>query len=157
MAGAALTHADLAIKLVVEGGLRIAQGKNPSEMPVQGLPLNDEEKAKAGANPHALVVFYPVGETGVFMQMHGSHMRVWYTGVDCEGVVSVLEQAIHRAYPNATFKDEQPHLSAHGTNVRLYRVPIDAKHYADVEATYPIDKRARQQFAVRIHAMQEQS
>lgn len=155
MAGAALTHAELAIKLVVEGGLRIAQGKNPSEMPVEALPLTPEEKVKAGANQHALVVFYPVGESGVFMQMHSSHMRVWYTDVDCDGVVAALEQAIQRAYPGASFVDEQPHLTAHATNVRLYRVPLDDTHYADVEAAFPIDRRARQHFTVRIHAMEQ--
>jgi hypothetical protein len=151
---AALTHAELAIKLVVEGGLRIAQGKNPSEMPVKAVPLTAEEREKAGANPEALVVFYPVGDTGVFMQMHGNHMRVWYAGEDCDGVVAALEQAIRRAYPEATFLDDQPHMVAHGTNVRLYRVPLDAKHFANVEATFPIDRRVTQRFTVRIHTME---
>lgn len=154
MAGA-FTHAELAIKLVVEGGLRIAQGKTPSEMPVKAVPLTAEEREKAGANPDALVVFYPVGDTGVFMQMHGNHMRVWYAGEDCDGVVAALEQAIQRAYPGATFQDEQPHLVAHGTNVRLYRVPLDAKHFAKIEVTFPIDRRVKQRFIVRIHAMEQ--
>lgn len=155
MAADALTHAEMAIKLVVEGGLRIVHGQNPSKMPVEGVPLTTEEKTKAGANPKALVVFYPVGETGVFMQMHANNMRVWYNDADCDGVVAALEQAIHRAYPGASFVDEQPHLSAHGINVRLYRVPIDDKRYADVEAAFPIDRRVRQQFVVRIHAMEQ--
>jgi len=154
--GVALTHADLAVRLVVDGALRIAHGKTPAQMPVQAVPLNDEEKAKADANPDALVVFYPVGETGVFMQMHGNHARVWYTGADCDGVVAMLEKAINKAYPAATFKDEQPHLSAHGTNVRLYHVPVDPKHFVSVEATYPIDRRVRQQFAVRVHALEKE-
>lgn len=155
MAGPALTHAQMAVKLVVDGALRIAQGKLPEKMPVEAVPLTDEEKKKASAAPHALAVFYPVGETGVFMQMHGNHVRVWYTDIDCDGVVEMLEKAIHQAHPSATFKDEQPHLSAPGLNVRLYHVPIDSTHFANVEATFPIDRRVRQQFVVRVHAMEE--
>jgi hypothetical protein len=153
--GAALTHAELAVKLVVDGALRIAQGKTPAEMPVKALPLTDEEKARADANPEALVVFYPAGDTGVFMQMHGNHVRVWYTGAETDGAVALLEKAIHKAHPNATFKDEQPHLTAHGMNARLYRVPIDDTHYLAVETTFPIDKRVRQQFIVRVHALEQ--
>lgn len=151
---APLTHQELAIKLVVEGALRVVTGKTPSEMPVQALPLTDAEKEKAGANPKALVVFYPAGDTGVFMQMLGHQARVWFIGVDCDGVVAKLEQAINQAYPGSTFNDEKPHMFAPKTNVRLYQVPVDDKRFAQIEATYPIDREARQQFAVRIYALE---
>jgi hypothetical protein len=151
---AALTHQDMAIKLVVEGALRIVRGQKPAQMPIEALPLTDEEKEKAGANPKALVVFYPVGDTGVFLQMLGHQARVWFTGADCDGVVAKLEQAINTAYPGSTFNEEKPHMFAPKTNVRLYNVPVDDKRFATVEATYPIDREAKQQFAVRVYALE---
>jgi hypothetical protein len=114
--------------------------------------LSPEEKERAGANPSALAVFYPLGGTGVFMQMHSSQARIWYVGENCDEAVATLEQAINRAYPAATFVDQQVHPDGPHINVRLYRVPIDAKRFIDVEATYPIDRNARQQFVVRLHA-----
>jgi hypothetical protein len=154
MAQPGLTHADLAIKLVVDGALRMAQGKDPAQMPVTGMPLDKAQKAKAGAAPGALAVLYPVGEDGVFMQMHGNHFRVWYAGQNCDGVVAALEQAIKRAFPKATFRDEQPHPEVRGFNQRFYDVPFDAKHFASVEATYPIDRTIAQRFVVRVHMLE---
>jgi hypothetical protein len=147
-----LTHAQFVAKLVTEGCLRIAQGKLPEKMPVEAVILTPEQKQKAGAHPQALAVFYPLGETGVFMQMRGSQARVWYNGENCDDAVATLEQAIQRAFPAATFVDQQTHPDGAHINVRLYRVPITEGRFIDVETTYPIERGPRQQFVVRLHA-----
>ena len=152
MAGPNLSHAQFVAKLVTEGCLRIAQGKLPEKMPVEAVIMTPEQKQKAGAHPQALAVFYPLGETGVFMQMRGSQARVWYNGEDCDDAVATLEQAIRRAFPAATFLDQQTHPDGAHIHVRLYRVPITDARFIDVEATYPIERRERQQFVVRLHA-----
>ena len=41
-----------------------------------------------------------------------------------------------------------------GMRVRLYNVPVDAKHFASVEVTYPTTPEARKQFIIRVHAQQ---
>jgi len=148
---AELTHAELTAKLVAEGCLNIVQGRMPAQMPVQALPLPEVEKKQAGANPDALVVFYPVGETGVFFQMDGHQARVWYKGVNTEGAVATLERAILAAHPNAKFIQHSPH-PTQGTGVRLYRLDVDPKHFAVIEATFPIDRTLPQKFSVRVYA-----
>ena len=148
-----LTHAEFAAKLVVEGCVPIVEGKTPGKMPIEALPLDEATKAKVGANPGSLAVFYPLGETGVFMQMHGSNARVWYTDVNTDGALETLERALLAAYPQATFNAESAHPTA-GMSVRLYRIEFAGKHFADIEATYPITTGVRQQFVVRVHANQ---
>jgi hypothetical protein len=147
---AELTHAELAAKLVAEGFLNIVQGRLPAQIPVPALPLeNAEEKRLAGASPTALVVHYPVGESGVFLQMDGHQARVWYHSVDTDGAVATLEKAIIAAHPNAKFVQHAPH-SVTGMGVRVYRLEVDAKRFATIEATFPIDRTLQQRFSVRV-------
>jgi hypothetical protein len=155
MAPPALTHADLLATLVAEGFLAIVQGKLPAKVPVQALPLSDEEKVRAHAAKEALVVFYPVGETGVFFQLGKSRAAVWYDGVNCDGALKTLERALKAAYPRYTFVREAPFEESPGTNVRIYRVDTDAKHFVDLEVMHPATKKARQQFMVRMTAWEK--
>lgn len=146
-----LTHAEFAAKLVVDGCVPIVEGKTPGKMPIEGMPLDDAAKAAADAHPGSLAVFYPVGDSGVFMQMHGSNARVWYKGVSTDGALETLEKAIQRAYPQAVFRSQVEH-TLPGMSVRLYRIEFGGKHFADIEASYPTTLDVPQQFVVRVHA-----
>jgi len=146
-----LTHAEFAAKLVVEGCVPIVEGKTPGKMPIEGLPLDDATKAAVDAHPGSLAVFYPVGESGVFLQMHDANARVWYKGVNTDGALETLEKAIQLAYPQATFKSQVEHTMP-GMSVRLYRVEFGGKRFADIEASYPTTPDVPQQFVVRVHA-----
>jgi hypothetical protein len=150
---AELTHAELTAKLVAEGCLNIVQGRPPAKMPVEALVLGKEDKEVAGANPDALVVFYPVGDTGVFMQMGGHQARVWYHNVDTDGALETLEKAIYAAHGNARFVTHSPHPTP-GMGTRLYRLEVDPKRFAVIEATFPIDRTLPQQFVVRVYAQE---
>lgn len=154
MAAPALTHAELAAMLVAEGCLPMAQGKMPAKMPIEALPLHDEERARAGVPPGGVAVFYPVGETGVFMHFGGSQASVWYEHVDCEGAVATLEQALNRAAPTLHFEKEAPHPDVPGMNVRLYRLEVDTKHLVKIEAVHPLRGEARQRFIVNLQALE---
>lgn len=152
MAKPGQAHADMIATLVAEGFLRIVEGKLPAKVSVEAVPLNDEEKARIRAAPEALVVFYPVEETGVFLQLGKSRAVAWYDGVDCSVAVPTLERALKAAHSSLKFVSETPHSDTPGVNVRIYRVEPDAKHYVDLEVMHPAGKTARQQFMVRMTA-----
>ena len=154
MAPPALTHADLLATLVAEGCLRIVRGQMPEKMPVEAIVLDEQHRKKLDIPTGALAVFYPVGETGVFMQMHGAHARIWYMGVDTDGALATFERELHRAHPAATFTVQRSHPDVPGMNVRTYQVEVDATHFVSVEVTYPIDSQMKQQFIVRLHGRQ---
>ncbi|MBL8544193.1 MAG: hypothetical protein JNJ63_10345 [Hyphomonadaceae bacterium] len=153
MAEPDLTHAQLTAKLVVEGCLRIMEGKDPGAMPIGAVPLEPEEAKAAGVEPGGLAVFYPLGATGVLFYMRGAGARVWFNNEDCDGALETLEIALRNAYPKATFSQQVEH-TVPDMNVRLYNVPIDDVYFASVEVTYPITRAARKQFIVRVHAQQ---
>lgn len=152
MAPSSLTHADLLAMLVAQGFLAIVEGKPPAKVPVEAVPLSDEEKSRVHAAKDALVVFYPVGDTGVFMQLGKSRGAVWFDGVNTDGALQKLERALKASYPRHKFVEEKPFPDAPGVNVRIYRVETDAKHYVDLEVMHPASKKARQQFMVRMTA-----
>lgn len=152
MAKPGQAHADFLAKLVAEGFLPMMQGKPPAKMPLEALPLTDEEKERAGAAKEALVVFYPVEDTGVFLQLGRSRAAVWYSGVDCGPALPTLERALKARYPSLKFIEENAHTESPGVNVRIYRFEPDPKHYADLEVMLPASKKARQQFMVRMTA-----
>ena len=152
MADPNLTHSQFVAKLVAEGLLSIVQGKLPAEMPIKAVPMTPEEKMKAGANPEALAVFYPLGGSGVFMQMRGAQARIWYVGENCDTAVEELEKAIKRAFPTAGFTNQRVHPDGPHTHVRLYHVPISERRFITVEATYSVDRTVLQKFVVRLHA-----
>jgi hypothetical protein len=149
-----LTHAELAAMLVAEGCLPMAQGKQPAKMPVEALPLQNEERERIQARPDGLAVFYPVGETGVFMEFGGNSASVWYEQVDCEGAVATLEQALNRAAPSVRFEKEAPHPDVSGMNVRFYRLETDSKRFVKIEVVHPVSREARQRFVVNLHALE---
>jgi len=150
---AGLTHADLTAKLVLEGCLRIAEGKELGKMPVEALPLTGAEMAAAGVDPGGLALFYALGETGVFFNIRGAHARVWFNNEDCDGALETFERALQAAYPQARFAQQVDH-PVPGMRVRLYRVDLDKKHLVDLEVTYPMSQDAMRQFIVRVHAQE---
>ncbi len=152
MAKPGQAHADFVAKLAAEGYLPIVQGKLPAKMPVEALPLTNEEKARIKAPAESLVVFYPVEDTGVFLQLGSSRAVAWYEGVPCDNAVATVERAFKNANATLKFVEEKAHPEARGMDVRIYRVETDAKHFVDVEMMFPADKKARQRFMVYMTA-----
>lgn len=152
MAKPGQAHAEFLAKLVAESCLPILQGKLPAKMPVEAVPLTDDEKARVRAAPQALVVFYPVEDTGVFLQLGSSRAVAWYDGVPSDNALATLERAFKEVKPRITFIEEKPFTEAAGTSVRIYRLDIAQGRYADLEVMYPSSKKARQQFMVRMTA-----
>jgi hypothetical protein len=155
VAAPALTHAEFLATLVAEGYLPIAQGKLPTRMPIEALPLTEEEKKRAGATPGSLVVFYPVGDTGVFLQLGNSRAVVWYEGVNCDGALATLERTLQRAHPAVTFVGGAPLPESTDVNVRLYRLELDEKRAVELEVMYPSSSAVHQRFVVHLAAWEK--
>ena len=154
MAEPKLTHAEFAAKLVLEGCLPIVAGKPLSKMPIEALPLQREELQRLGLDPAGLAVFYPLGETGVFLYMQGSNARVWFSEADCDTALKTFERALTRAHPKAKFTQQIKHPEERGMSARLCRLELDKKHLADIVVTYPTDRAAKQQFLVHVQALE---
>ncbi len=154
MAAPGLSHAQLAAKLAVDGVLPILDGKpRRDQIPVPALPLEREEKAKLGLPADSLAVFYPLGDTGVFLSMKGSSARVWYFGVNTDGALETFERALRDAYPKtSTFHSQTEHPDVSGMSVRLYHVDFTPEIMAELEVTYPTTLGVKQQFIIRVHA-----
>ena len=152
MAEPNFTHAEFAAKLVLEGCLPIVAGKPLSKMPIEALPLQREEQLRLGLDPAGLSVFYPLGETGVFLHMKGSRARVWFGEADCDTAVKIFERELKRDHPKAKLTKQVKHPEERDMSVRIYRVEFDKNHLADIELTYPTGKAAKQQFWARVHA-----
>ncbi|MFO1018967.1 MAG: hypothetical protein U1E03_15330 [Hyphomonadaceae bacterium] len=153
MAAPALTHAELAIKLVVEGCLPMVEGKQPAPMPIAAAPLGAAEKARLHVPETAMLVFYPIGETGVFMQAQGADAMVWYAGENCDGVLDAFETKLKRHYPEATLTSQDEYRPP-GMRKRLYHIELGGKRVVDLEAIYPVSTQIPQEFVVRVYAQE---
>jgi hypothetical protein len=149
----ALTHADLAAQLVAEGALAIAQGKMPTKMPVEAYALSTEERRRVAADRGDLVVCYPVGESGVFLEMGGAVSRVWYEGVEAVGAIDTLDRALRKAKASKLSESNHPDLP--GMKKREYRVDIDIRRFVKISATYPANKNVKQAFVVQLFAQEQ--
>lgn len=149
----ALTHADLAAKLVAEGALAISQGRQPAKMPVEAVVLSAEERKRIAANPGEFAVFYPVGESGVFLELGGSIARVWYEGVDAVGAIDTLDRALSKV--KVSRLSDSAHEKLKGMKRREYRVELDAKRFVKLSVTYPANKKVKQAFVVQLFAQEQ--
>lgn len=148
----ALTHADLAAQLVAEGALAISQGRQPAKMPIEAVVLSPEERKRIAANPGELAVFYPVGDTGVFLEFGGAVSRVWYEGVDAVGAIDTLDRALSKV--KASRLSDKAHEKLKDMKRREYRVDLDAKHFVKLSVTYPANKKVKQAFVVQLFAQE---
>lgn len=155
MAGPALTHAQLAAKLAVDGVLPIVEGKTrQDQIPIPAHPLNAETKARLDLPADSLAVFYPLSETGVFMMLNGASARVWYAGENTDGALEVFERKLREGYPSALFSLQNDHPEVKDMSVRLYHIDFTPQLMAEVEVTYPTALNIPQQFIIRVHARQ---
>jgi hypothetical protein len=149
----ALTHADLAAQLVAQGALAIAKRQLPAKMPVEAVVLDAEERKRIAANPGELAVFYPVGDSGVFLELGGAISRVWYEGVDAVGAIDTLDRALGKV--KASRLSDSAHEKLRDMKRREYRVDLDAKHFVKLSVTYPANKAVKQAFVVQLFAQEK--
>ncbi|MBC7768962.1 MAG: hypothetical protein H7124_09255 [Phycisphaerales bacterium] len=137
MLGGKIKHSELAARIIVEGALTILQGKTPpGQLPVKPEVLSDREAEDLGLPPGGTVLCYPLGEKGVFFDMVGSRMVVWYNGADADRATGVLDAALKKAYPSTKLVIDAEHPQQSDLRVRAYDVKLSEGLMATIEVSY---------------------
>lgn len=147
-APAAMSHSQLATKLVVEGCLAHVAGDVQGKMPVIPIPLTMLERADIGLKQGGQTLFYPLSQTGVFLDLDGATATVWFTSDESDQALGALETAIKRAYPGAKQLKDEPHPTDARLRARSYQVELGNSRMALVQIEYP--NKGGVQFRARV-------
>jgi len=134
---AKIKHSELAARIIVEGALGSLKGEQPKgQLPVKPEVLTDREAEDLGLPPGGTVLYYPLADKGVFFDMAGSRMVVWYSGGDAEHGPGVLDAALKRAYSSTKQVIDAAHPTESDLRVRAYDVKLGEGLMATIEVTY---------------------
>ncbi|MGE0596875.1 MAG: hypothetical protein AB7P07_10935 [Hyphomonadaceae bacterium] len=157
----AITPAELATRLVVEASLPMIQDKvQGSPLPVQGRVLTAEDRVRRGmadalainTGPQSTTISYDAGGEEVLFDLHSSQASVLFFRGDSDRAITLLDQALKRAYPQAVQEQDIAHPDANGMRVRLYRIQLDPALIATIEASYPAPGGGAKQFIARVRS-----
>lgn len=150
MTGAAqLTNSKLAAQLV-EGCLAHISGNLPNKISIASIPATDLERASVGLQQGGQTMFYPLADSGVFIDLHGAVATVWYVGGDYERGLEALESMLKSGRKVKQLKDESA--GAAGQRVRDFEVDLGSKRVAHVIADYAERGSRPERFRVRVIA-----
>lgn len=149
MAAAGLTHSQLATKLV-EGCLAHIAGNAQAKVPIAPVPITDIERADVGLKQGGQTLLYPLGDTGVFVDLDGAVATVWYMKGDYESGLQTLEASLKANHRVKQLKDEGQGVPKH--RVRSYEVDLGGKRLAHVIAEYAERGAQKERFLVRVVA-----
>jgi hypothetical protein len=148
MAASAMSHSQLATKLIVEGCLAHVAGDVQGKMPVVPIPLTMLERADIGLKQGGQTLFYPLPPTGVFLDLSGAAATVWFTSDASDQALGALETAMKRAYPSAKQLKDEPHPTDARLRARSYQVDLGNSRMALVQVEYP--NKGGVQFLTRV-------
>jgi hypothetical protein len=149
MAAAGYTNSQLAAK-IVEGCLAHIAGNVQVKLPIQPIVVADLDRAMAGLQKGGQTQFYPLGESGVFVDFNGSLATVWYVNGDYERGLDALETTMKSKHRVKQLKDEAR--GAPKQRVRSYEVDLGGRRLAHVIAEYAERGAQEQRFFVRVAA-----
>jgi hypothetical protein len=144
----------LAAQLVIEGALAMIRGEVKGKAPVEPAVVSPEERAKLGLPRDNLTLFYPAGESGVFLDMGGNTFTVWFTGEDCEKATSALHERLTRAFPKTRQLDDVPHPKNKHMRARVYRTELGDGRLAAISTSFSRLASGQEKFTVRVIAQQ---
>lgn len=155
MAAAGLTHSKLAAKLV-EGCLaHIAGDKIPGQLPIAPMQATELQRAEVGLKQGGQTFFYPLGDSGVYLDLSGSVATIWYMNGDFDQGLQALEALLKSERRSKQLKDET--LPEPKQRARSYEVELGGGRLAHVVAEYAERGAARQRFLVRVGAQVRKS
>jgi hypothetical protein len=148
----ALTHSEMAAKLVIEGSLDKISGKTTKKFEIEGQKLSDAQRGGLGRRPGGTTIVYPVEPGGVFIDFHGAATTVWFSEADSSDALAQLEKALKKAYPKTAQREDKVDPKDPYTRHRSYDVPLTKDRAATVDVAYPAPGADARGFVVRILA-----
>lgn len=148
-----ITHSELAAKLVVDGCLAMIAGAVQGKLPVQGMTVTDLERVQLGLAQGGKTLFYPLKESGVFLDLHGANGSVFFADHDFDRGLPALEAALKRAYPNAKKLKDSPHPRKQHYRYRSYEIDFGNGKLALLEVEAPEKAADKHRFQASVAAM----
>lgn len=148
MAAGQLTNSAVAMQLV-EGCLAHIAGRVQGKMPIVPVPVTDLERGSVGLQAGGQAMMYPVGGSGVFVDLTGNVATVWYVGGDFDRGLDAFETML-KGHRSKRLKDEA--MSEAKQRVRAYEVDLGGGRVAHVAVEYAERGAARERFVVRVSA-----
>jgi hypothetical protein len=149
MAAAGLTNSQVAAKLV-EGCLAHIAGNVQGKMPISPAPVTELERASVGLKQTGQTMFYPLGDSGVFIDLDGAIVTIWYVGGDYDRGLQALEGVLKAGHKVKQLKDDAAGVPKQ--RIRSYEVELGGKRLAHVVADYAERGAQQERFRVRIVA-----
>ncbi|MBS0385760.1 MAG: hypothetical protein JSS00_10485 [Proteobacteria bacterium] len=148
-----MSHSELAAKLVVDGCLAIAAGTVQGRLPIEGMAVTELERAELGLPQGGKTVFYPLRESGVFLDLSGAGASVFFADHDFDRALPALDSALKRAYPSAKQSKDSPHPRKKNHRFRTYEVDFGNGKLALIEVDAPEAAARRRKFVARVVPM----
>lgn len=145
---AQLTPSKLAVQLV-EGSLAHIAGRTQAQPGILPSPVTDIERASVGLPAGGQTMMYPLGPTGVFIDLSGSVATVWFVGGDFDRGLEEFE-AMLKSQRAKRLKDEAAQEPRQ--RVRTYEVDLGGGRLAHVAVEHAERGAARERFLVRVSA-----
>lgn len=146
-----LSHSELAAK-IVEGCIMMVAGDIKGSLPMEGIPLSDLERADLGLAQGGRTAFYPLKESGVFLDLNRSTCSVFFADYDFDRALPAVEAALKRAYPRAKQIKDGPHPSLKDYRFRAYEIDLGGGKLALVELDAPGANASKRKFVARVDA-----
>jgi len=147
---AQMKHSELAAKLVVDGCLAVVAGKVQGKMPMEGVQVTELERNELGLRQGGQTIFYPLNESGVFLDLNRTTGSVFFADFDFDRAMPAIETALKRAYPQAKQLKDTPHPRKKNFRFRSYEVDFGNGRLALVELDSPEATAKNRKFVARI-------
>lgn len=148
-----ITHRELATRLVIDAALGGIAGTVKGQLPVSPTILTDESARALGMPSGTTAIYYPLGDKGVFFDIAGSRIAVWYSGADADRAPALLDSELKRAYPQSKQVKDEVHPEESSQRLRLYDVKLGDGRMANVEVSYSKPGQQPPKFGVQIVAL----
>lgn len=135
---------------LVEGCLAHIAGRPQRELPVAPVTVTALERASVGLTGVGQTLMYPIGGTGVFVDLSGSVATVWFLGGDYELGLERLESMLKASHRPKQLKDEA--LAEPRQRARSFEIDLGGGRLAHVVAEYAERGAHRERFLVRVGA-----
>jgi hypothetical protein len=145
-----MKHSELAAKLVVDGCLAIAAGKVQGQMPMEGEAVTEIERAELGLHGGGKTIFYPLKESGVFLDLNRTTASVFFADFDFDRAMPAIDAALKRAYPQAKQLKDSPHPRKKNFRFRAYEVDFGGGRLAVLEMDSPEASAKQRKFVARV-------